>query len=61
MEIVVGPRNNEPARSLRFGAELGEYSNKTASNMAAFAERKLVILSAEGFKLESLILAQNER
>ena len=58
MEIVVGPRNKSRGSLLRFGEQPSEYSKlrehngNAAVNPAAFTER---------FKLESLILAQNER
>ena len=58
MKIVVGPRNKSRGSSSRFGEQPSEYSNIREHNgsaavySAAFTER---------FKLESLILAQNER
>ena len=58
MEIVVGPRNDSRGSSLRFGEQPSEYSKLREHNGSA------VVYSAaltERFKLESLILAQNER
>ena len=58
MRIVVGPRNKSRGSLLRFGEQPSEYSKLREHNGSAVAS---VAVFTERFKLESLILAQNER
>ena len=58
MRIVVGPRNKSQGSLLRFGEQPGEYSKLREHNGSAAVYSAAL---TERFKLESLILAQNER